>query len=98
MTITKEKLYYCYILTNKNRTVLYIGYTEDLNKRIEQHQNGTGTSFTKKYNVTELIYIEEFKDKKEAKKREKQLKNWHKEWKWNLIKEKNPLLETIELN
>jgi putative endonuclease len=94
----KEKLYYCYILTNKNRTVLYIGYTEDLNKRIEQHQNGTGTSFTKKYNVTELIYIEEFKDKKEAKKREKQLKNWHKEWKWNLIKEKNPLLETIELN
>ncbi len=93
-----EKLYYCYILTNKNRTVLYIGYTEDLNQRIEQHQNGTGTSFTKKYNVTQLIYFEEFKDKKEAKKREKQLKNWHKEWKWNLIKEKNPLLETIELN
>lgn len=94
----KEKLYYCYILTNKNRTVLYIGYTEDLNKRIEQHQNGTGTSFTKKYNVSQLIYVEEFKEKKEAKKREKQLKSWHKEWKWNLIKEKNPLLETIEVN
>ena len=92
-----ENLYYCYILSNKNRTVLYIGYTEDLMKRVEQHKNGTGTNFTKKYNVTQLIYVEEFKNKKETKKREKQLKNWHKEWKWNLIKETNPLLETIEI-
>ena len=92
-----ENLYYCYILSNKNRTVLYIGYTEDLMKRVEQHKNGTGTNFTKKYNVTQLIYVEEFKNKKEAKNREKQLKNWHKEWKWNLIKETNPLLETIEI-
>ena len=92
-----ENLYYCYILSNKNRTVLYIGYTEDLMKRVEQHKNGTRTNFTKKYNVTQLIYVEEFKNKKEAKKREKQLKNWHKEWKWNLIKETNPLLETIEI-
>ena len=94
----KDKLYYCYILTNKNRTVLYIGYTEDLKHRLEQHQNGSGTNFTKKYNVTHLIYLEDFTDKKEAKKREKQLKNWRKEWKWNLIKENNPLLEAIELN
>lgn len=93
----KKNLYYCYILTNKNRTVLYIGYTEDMNQRLNQHQNGKGTSFTKKYNAVDLIYFEEFKDKKEAKKREKQLKNWHKEWKWNLIKETNPLLETIEM-
>ena len=92
-----ENSYYCYILSNKNRTVLYIGYTEDLMKRVEQHKNGTGTNFTKKYNVTQLIYVEEFKNKKETKKREKQLKNWHKEWKWNLIKETNPLLETIEI-
>lgn len=92
-----ENLYYCYILSNKNRTVLYIGYTENLMKRVEQHKNGTGTNFTKKYNVTQLIYVEEFMNKKEAKKREKQLKNWHKEWKWNLIKETNPLLETIEI-
>ena len=98
MIIMGDKLYFCYILTNKNRTVVYIGYTEDLIQRVEQHQNGTGTNFTKKYNVTHLIYFEEFTDKKEAKKREKQLKNWHKEWKWNLIKEKNPLLETIELH
>ena len=92
-----ENSYYCYILSNKNRTVLYIGYTEDLMKRVEQHKNGTGTNFTKKYNVTQLIYVEEVRNKKEAKKREKQLKNWHKEWKWNLIKETNPLLETIEI-
>ncbi len=94
----EDKLYFCYILTNKNRTVVYIGYTEDLKQRVEQHQNGTGTNFTKKYNVTHLIYFEEFNDKKEAKKREKQLKYWHKEWKWNLIKDKNPLLETLELH
>ena len=52
----------------------------------------------KKYNVNELIYFEEFVDNKEARKRERQLKNWHKEWKWNLIKETNPNLETIEIN
>ncbi len=46
MIIMGDKLYFCYILTNKNRTVVYIGYTEDLIQRVEQHQNGTGTNFT----------------------------------------------------
>ncbi|MBO3116931.1 GIY-YIG nuclease family protein [Winogradskyella sp. DF17] len=89
--------YYCYILSNKNRTVLYIGYTEDLQQRLEEHKNGKGAVFTKKYNSIDLIHFEEFELKKEAKSREKQLKNWHKEWKWNLIKEFNPELKKIEL-
>ena len=94
----KAELYYCYILTNKNKTVLYIGYTEDLEARLKQHEKVIGAVITKRYNVTYLVYFEKFEDKKEAKKREKQLKNWHKEWKWNLIKEANPLLETLEIN
>ncbi|WP_100611574.1 GIY-YIG nuclease family protein [Confluentibacter lentus] len=89
---------YCYILTNKNRSVLYIGYTDNLQKRISQHQKGTGAVFTKKYNVVDLVYYEEFEEMKVAKSREKQLKNWHKDWKWNLVKETNPKLETLILN
>ncbi|MFY0630835.1 MAG: GIY-YIG nuclease family protein [Flavobacteriaceae bacterium] len=90
--------YYCYILTNKNRTVTYIGYTYDIEKRIQQHKKGRGALFTKRYNVHDLIYFEEFDSKKKAKKRESQLKNWHKEWKWNLIKEVNPNLETLKIS
>lgn len=89
--------YNVYILSNKYRTVLYIGYTEDLNRRLNQHKSGHGALFTKKYNATELIYVESFEDKKKAKSREKQLKNWHKDWKWDFIKNKNPQLKTIEI-
>ncbi|WP_339896127.1 GIY-YIG nuclease family protein [uncultured Algibacter sp.] len=94
----QNEKYYCYILSNKNRTVLYIGYADDLKKRITQHQKGTGALFTKKYNVIDLVYYEQFVDKKVAKSRERQLKNWHKDWKWNLIKETNSNIETISLN
>jgi putative endonuclease len=58
---------------------------------------GKGSLHTKKYNVIDLIYYETYDNKKEAKQRERQLKNWHKEWKWNLIKEANPILKTIEI-
>ncbi|WP_252723213.1 GIY-YIG nuclease family protein [Pseudotamlana agarivorans] len=87
--------FYCYILTNKNRTTLYIGYTNNLVKRIEAHKKGTGALFTKKYNVTDLVYFEDFTNIDLARKREQQLKNWHKEWKWNLIKHSNPNLKTL---
>lgn len=90
--------YYCYILTNKNRTVLYIGYTDNLKRRIIQHKNGTATLFTKKYSVYYLVYFETFDNKRDTKTRERQLKNWHKEWKWNLIKSENQKLETLSIN
>ena len=89
--------YYCYILSNKNRTVLYIGYTDNLKRRIKQHKSGNGSLFTKKYNVTDLIYYEIFEENKSARKRERNLKNWHKTWKWNLIKQSNPNLITLEV-
>jgi len=92
------KKYFVYILSNKNRTVLYIGYTSNIDRRLMEHKKANGTNFTKKYNVVDLVYLETFEDMTVAKKREKQLKNWYKEWKWNLIKELNPTLKNIELN
>ncbi|MBB1192634.1 GIY-YIG nuclease family protein [Flavobacterium sp. SOK18b] len=89
---------FVYILTNKNHTILYIGVTKDLKKRMIRHINGNGAAFTKKYNATILIYFEEFEDYKNAFVREKQLKNWHKEWKLNLIKLLNPKLKDLYLS
>ena len=77
---------YTYIMTNKYRTTFYIGVTNDLHKRIVEHQNGIGSEFTRKYNLKDLIYFEKFTDINQAIAREKQLKNWHKDWKLNLIK------------
>lgn len=89
---------YTYILLNKNRTVLYIGATENLKNRVNLHSQGRATEFTKKYNVSEIIYFEHFLDKQDAFIREKQIKNWKREWKWNLIKSKNPQLKNLYLN
>ena len=85
----KLKTYYTYILSNKNRTVLYVGYTENIKTRLIQHKNGKGSVFTKKYNVFDLIHLETFEKKKEAKQREKQLKNWNRQWKIDLIEKEN---------
>jgi len=90
-------LYYVYILTNTYRTTFYIGVTNDLNKRVSQHNDKKGSSFTTKYNVSDLIYYETFEDVNKAIAREEQLKNWKKEWKLNLIKLKNPTLETLNI-
>ena len=85
-----EKQYYVYILTNKYNEVLYIGVTDDLERRIYEHKNKMIDGFTKKYNLTKLVYYEATADVRSAIEREKQLKNWHREWKMNLIKEFNP--------
>ena len=66
---------YIYILTNKNNTVLYIGVTSDLGKRILEHRTGWfKNSFTSRYNLTKLVYYEEFLSIEDAILREKQLK------------------------
>ena len=86
---------YVYILANYNRNVLYVGMTDDLYQRVWQHRNGKGSTFTKKYNVKYLMYVEKFPNINEAIQREKQLKNWRREWKLNLIKEDNPTLDDL---
>ena len=81
---------FIYILTNKNNTTLYIGVTENLLKRIFEHKQKNIDGFSKKYNLTKLIYYEFFENIILAIEREKQLKNWHRDWKLNLIRKSNP--------
>ena len=80
---------YVYFMTNNSNKVLYIGVTSDLTKRVMQHKNHVYEGFTEKYNCTKLVYFEECNDIKSAIRREKQLKNWHRDWKNNLVNQSN---------
>lgn len=86
---------YVYIISNKNRTTLYIGVTTNLRKRIVSHKNLQGSIFAKKYQCVDLLYYEVFSDVKQAIAREKQLKAWKSDWKWTLIKDFNPDLRDL---
>ena len=79
-----------YIMTNKIRGTLYIGVTRDLLKRVWEHKEKAVKGFTKKYNLDRLVYYEDIEDYGSALMREKQLKNWHREWKIGLIESVNP--------
>ncbi|GGZ75800.1 GIY-YIG nuclease family protein [Algibacter mikhailovii] len=81
---------YLYFMTNKNNTVIYIGVTSDLVKRVYQHKTKTYKGFTAKYNCDKLIYFEEFSDINRAIAREKQLKSGNRKRKEDLINSNNP--------
>ena len=82
--------YYVYILTNKNKNVLYTGVTGDLVRRVYEHkQHFDKDSFTAKYNVDRLVYFEETSDVHAALEREKQIKSWKRDRKLALIMESN---------
>ncbi len=83
-------MFYVYILTNKINTVLYIGITNNLSRRLYEHQHDLIDGFTKKYHVHKLIYYEAFHDPSTAIAREKQLKGWRREKKNMLIAKMNP--------
>ncbi len=85
-------------MTNKNRTTFYVGVTNYLRKRIAEHVNKMGSKFVKKYNLFDLVYYEHFTDINYAIKREKQLKNWNRDWKIDLIKTTNPNLMDLKNN
>ncbi|MCF8233565.1 MAG: GIY-YIG nuclease family protein [Bacteroidales bacterium] len=82
--------YYVYIMTNRNRKVLYVGVTNSLGRRVYEHEKGMIKGFTKKYNCHYLVYYELFNDIDLAINREKQIKKWGREKKDALIKSKNP--------
>jgi len=82
--------YSVYITANKMITVLYIGVTNNLIKRIWEHKNKVVPGFTAKYNVDKLVYYENYSDINEAIKREKQLKRWSRKKKMDLIQPFNP--------
>ena len=83
--------YYVYILASKRNGTLYIGVTSDLVRRIYQHKEKLVPSFTEKYNVSTLVYVEAYDDIGVAIGREKQLKSWSRAWKTELIEKENPL-------
>jgi len=87
--------YFVYILTNKYNGTLYIGVTNDLIKRIWQHKNKVVDGFTKKFDISRLVYFEECQSINEAIKREKQVKKWNRQWKINLIEKHNPLWDDL---
>ncbi len=89
--------YYVYILASKARGTLYIGVTNSLDRRNFEHITGTPGSFTQKYSVKRLVYFEEFHRSEDAIAREKQLKNWHRQWKINLIESMNPLWQDLSI-
>jgi len=82
--------YWVYIITNKPYGTLYIGVTGGIDDRMERHRRGKGSKFAGKYNLTKLVYLEEFQYIHDAIQREKQLKNWHRQWKIDLIEKENP--------
>jgi len=82
-------MYYVYILASRRYGTLYIGVTNDLRRRIEEHRLGLGSEFVKKYRVHRLVYVEPFESAEDAIRREKQLKKWNRDWKIRLIEEEN---------
>ena len=86
---------YIYFMTNKNNTVIYIGVTTNLLKRVYQHKVKSYKGFTSKYNCDKLVYFEEFDDINLAISREKQLKAGNRPKKEGLIDQENPDWEDL---
>ena len=83
--------YYIYIMASRSR-VLYIGVTNDLARRVNEHKRGLDAGFTSKYRVTRLVYFEEFADIRDAIAREKAIKGWKRSRKITLVEARNPAL------
>lgn len=90
-------MYYVYIMANTKDGVLYIGMTNDLARRVEEHKAGATPGFTQKYYVRNLVYVEQFDSRSQAIDREKQLKNWKRQWKIELIEKDNPEWHDLEV-
>ncbi len=93
----KMDISFVYILTNESKTSLYIGVTNNLSRRLQEHTEGNGGYFTSKYKVHFLVYYEEFTDINLAIEREKQLKKWSRNKKERLIRTMNPYMDFIEI-
>jgi len=82
--------YYVYFITNWNNKVMYVGVTNNLERRIYEHKNKLVKGFTKKYNINKLVYFEETQDVISAIDREKEIKKWRREKKDQLVNSMNP--------
>jgi putative endonuclease len=82
--------FFVYILASRRNGTLYIGMTDNLARRIWEHQSGAVPGFTKKYNVKVLVWYELHESRESAFQRERQLKKWNRAWKLQLIERRNP--------
>lgn len=83
------KTYSVYILTNRSGT-LYVGVTNDLERRMVEHASGDAKTFTGRYALDRLVYVEEYPEVRDAIRREKQLKGWRRSKKVALVNKQNP--------
>lgn len=86
----RKNSYYIYIMSNYSRQVIYTGVTNNIIRRVIEHQNGIGSFFTKKYNLKYLVYYEQYGSAGSAIYREKEIKGWSRVKKINLIRSLNP--------
>jgi putative endonuclease len=86
----RKMSYFVYILASKKNGTLYVGFTDDLSRRLYEHKNKMFDGFTKKYRVDKLVYFERQLTSEDAIKRESQLKIWNRKWKIELIEKHNP--------
>ncbi|MBE2218957.1 MAG: GIY-YIG nuclease family protein [Ignavibacteria bacterium] len=89
--------YFVYILASQRNGTLYVGFTDDLKRRIREHKEFKYDGFTKRYKVTSLVYYEDHLEMEDAMKREKQLKKWDRKWKIELIEKTNPKWKDLSL-
>ena len=82
--------YWVYIVGNKSATAIYVGITNNIQRRIAEHKSGTIPGYTQRYRCNKLLYFEEYQNVKYAIAREKELKGWKRERKESLIATKNP--------
>lgn len=87
--------YHVYILANRKHGTLYVGVTNDLARRIQEHREGAGAGFTSRYGVFRLVYAEEHQRPAEAIHREKRMKKWTRAMKVRLIEQANPEWEDL---
>ena len=90
LNIDMYNTYYTYIMSSLNNTTIYVGVTNDLERRVAEHKSGLIPGFTQKYNCKKLVYFESFSDIEQAIAREKQLKGWVRKKKDALIDSMNP--------
>ena len=90
-----NKTYYVYLITNWNNEVLYIGVTNNLERRLYEHKNKLIKGFTEKYNINKLVYFEQTNDIESAITREKEIKKWRREKKNSLIESTNKQWEDL---
>jgi putative endonuclease len=88
--LIKEHKYYTYILTHNRNHIFYVGVTNNIERRVFEHRNGTYGSHVGKFNIKKLVYFEVHQWIQEAIKREKIIKKWKRQWKISIITDQNP--------